>query len=222
MSAPIADLHSPNTVNALIHLYRAEVGKMTAYRVRLDTTTNWAISSSALVSTFALSNPQVPHAAFLFLMALVYFFLHLEARRFRAYEGSRYRVLLMERYFFPAMLSDAVDPHWTRHLLTALDNPGLTVNMIGAIGWRVRRNYFWIYGILLITWLSKVDLSYGPIPDLGAFVQLLEVGSVPGPVVLGLVAAFYLYLLVIGLGAVRVYPLGDEDSRIVMEAVTDS
>ena len=32
--------YSGNQANALIHLYRAEVGKMTAYRQRLDMTTN--------------------------------------------------------------------------------------------------------------------------------------------------------------------------------------
>ena len=34
--------YTTNTANALIHLYRAEVGKMTAYRQRLDMTTNWS------------------------------------------------------------------------------------------------------------------------------------------------------------------------------------
>ena len=90
---------SVNAVNALIHLYRAEMGRLTTYRVRLDTTTSWAITSSALITTFALGNPQIPHLAFLFLMFVNFFFLHLEARRFRAYEASRHRVHLLERFF---------------------------------------------------------------------------------------------------------------------------
>src|SRR5947209_3302853 len=53
---------------ALIHLYRAEIGRLTAYRARLDTTTSWAITTSALVATFTLGNPQNPPAAFLVLM----------------------------------------------------------------------------------------------------------------------------------------------------------
>src|SRR5438477_5310438 len=78
-------------LNAIVHLYRAEVGRMTAYRQRLDTTTNWAITSSALVTTFSLGNPTIPHAAFLFLMFVNGFFLIVEARRFRVYEAARYR-----------------------------------------------------------------------------------------------------------------------------------
>src|SRR5438128_8205950 len=95
-----AATRSTNAITALVHLHRAEVGRLTTYRVRLDTTTSWAVTSSALVTTFALGNPQIPHAAFLFLVAVVYFFLQLEARRFRAYEASRHRVHLLERYFY--------------------------------------------------------------------------------------------------------------------------
>src|SRR5215212_2285673 len=67
-------------LNALIHLYRAEVGRMTTYRQRLDTTTNWSITSSALVATFSLGNAAIPHEAFLFLMVINVFFLMVEAR----------------------------------------------------------------------------------------------------------------------------------------------
>ena len=44
---------SATAANALIHLYRGELGRLTAYRARLDTTTSWAISASALVTTLA-------------------------------------------------------------------------------------------------------------------------------------------------------------------------
>src|SRR5262249_1539290 len=65
----------PGALQALIHLYRAEVGRMVTYRQRLDTTTNWAITLSALVTTFSIGNPLIPHAAFLFLMLVNVFFL---------------------------------------------------------------------------------------------------------------------------------------------------
>src|SRR5919199_4254784 len=113
-----ADAHqealSTNALNALIHLYRAEVGRMTTYRQRLDTTTNWAITSSALVTTFSMGNPLIPHAAFLFLMFVDLFFLSVEARRFQVYEAARYRVLLLERYFFPEVLGHPVTRDWRR------------------------------------------------------------------------------------------------------------
>src|SRR5215212_10300062 len=70
---------STNAVNALIHLYRGELGRMTAYRSRLDTSANWAITTSALATTFTLGTEERSHAVFLFLMGLLYFFLHLES-----------------------------------------------------------------------------------------------------------------------------------------------
>src|SRR5881392_2313203 len=110
--------------NALIHLYRAEVGRLTAYRQRLDTTTSWAISATALVVTISFGSAGLSHASFVFLMFLVYFFLHLEARRFRYYEKSRYRVQVLERFFFPEVLGhhDETDPHWEELLLDALEH----------------------------------------------------------------------------------------------------
>jgi len=78
--------------NSLIHLYRGELGRMTSYRVRLDTTTNWAVVTTAGIVTFALGNPEVSHAVFLFAMLLTLFFLTLEARRFRIYETAHRRV----------------------------------------------------------------------------------------------------------------------------------
>src|SRR4051812_47064524 len=74
ISASATEPLSAGAQQAVIHLYRAEVGRMVAYRQRLDTTTNWAITSSALVTTFSMGNPLIPHAAFLFLMFVNLFF----------------------------------------------------------------------------------------------------------------------------------------------------
>src|SRR5437762_1527330 len=90
VGTPLRPELKAGALNAIVHLYRAEVGRMTAYRQRLDTTTNWAITSSALVTTFSLGNPTIPHAAFLFLMFVNGFFLIVEARRFRVYEAGRW------------------------------------------------------------------------------------------------------------------------------------
>src|SRR5438105_12524069 len=111
---------STSTLNALVHLYRAEVGRMTSYRQRLDTTTNWAITSSALVTTFSLGNATIPHEAFLFLMFVNVFFLVVEARRFRVYEAARYRVLLMERYAYPEILGESGARNWRPALIESL------------------------------------------------------------------------------------------------------
>src|SRR5690349_959728 len=152
---------SAGQMTALVHLYRAEVGRMTAYRQRLDTTTNWAITSSALVTTFSLGNPMIPHEAFLFLMFVNGFFLIIEARRFRVYEAARYRVLLMERYFYPEVLGEGSPRDWRPALVEALRTPYSypPVSLLAAIGWRLRRNYLWIYLAVLLTWIAKLEIA---------------------------------------------------------------
>ena len=194
-----------NTLNALVHLYRGELGRMTAYRARLDTSTNWAITTSGLVATFTLGSGDRSHAAFVFLMLLVYFFLHLEAKRFQAFEASRYLVQLMERACYPEVLGEHVDAGWTDRLIKVLRGPGLKVSYRGALGWRLRRNYLWIYAAILLAWLSKLDVSGHPALDL---VARAGIGSVPGWLVCCLVVALYGWLIFVAVTARRCYALG--------------
>jgi uncharacterized membrane protein len=209
-----------NAMTALVHLYRAEVARMTAYRQRLDTTTNWAVTSATLVTTFSLGNAQIPHAAFLFLMLVIIFFLVVEARRFRVYEAARFRVLLLERYFFPTVLGHPSHADWLEHLIDALRTPFSypTVGMLGAMGWRLRRTYLWIYAAVILTWLAKLDIAGGPGGDL---IRDAAVGRLPGFVVWFGVAVFYLALVAIGFLAKRTYPMGTEAARAVLSAEPD-
>jgi uncharacterized membrane protein len=216
-----ADLSSPNVVNALIHLYRAEMGRLTTYRVRLDTTTNWAITTSALVISFTFANPQIPHVVILLLLFLDYFFLQLEARRFRAYESSRYRIHVLERFFYPQMLGAPVRRRWTEHLIDVLQSPGLTVNFLGAVGWRLRRNYLWIYAVVLLAWLAKVYVQGAPPLAIVDWVNRMAFAGIPGWVILVAVASFVTYLVAVAAWARRIYPFGDEEARQAMEQVGD-
>lgn len=198
---------SLNAINALIHLYRAEVGRMTAYRTRLDTTTNWAITSSGLVGTFALGRDEVSHAAFLFVMLLDLFFLLIEARRFRHYETSRGRVLLLEQHFYPEVLQEQEDdPTWTEQLLQMLRCPTAPLSLLWAIAWRVRRNYLWIYIIVLLTWLAKLELSGRPSYAPQVLVERAAIGTLPGWLVWLGVAIFYVVLVFLAASARRRYP----------------
>ena len=207
-------------LTAVVHLYRAEVGRMTSYRQRLDTTTNWSITSSALVTTFSLGNPTIPHAAFLFLMFINVFFLIVEARRFRVYEAARYRVLLLEHYFYPEVLGDGSPRDWRRALIEALRTPYSypPVGMLGAVGWRLRRNYLWIYAAVLLTWIAKLEIAGGSAADL---ILDANIGRVPGGVVWGLVIVTYVALIGIAMLAKRSYPMGSEAAQAVLRQEPD-
>ncbi|MFC5847176.1 DUF2270 domain-containing protein [Deinococcus petrolearius] len=201
--------YSGNQANALIHLYRAEVGKMTAYRQRLDMTTNWSVVTTAGLASFALGDVNNSHATFLFAMFMNYFFLRLEARRFRTYEIAHHRVRIMERFFYPAMLGDRVDPGWHQLLLAELAKPRSPMSRADALGWRLNRNYLWIYAAVLLAWFAKLDLAQpkGWILDFPEALALADIGNFPGWLVCLGVFAFYGHLIALALRAARTYPL---------------
>jgi uncharacterized membrane protein len=209
---------SAHAINALIHLYRAEVGRLTSYRARLDTTTSWAISSSGLVATFAFGDPRIPHAAFLVLMLVDYFFLQIEGRRFRHYEATRQRVQLLEGSFYPEVLRGRLDEAWVDALIKDLRTPGLPVSPLGAVGWRLRRNYLWIFGAVLLAWILKLSGVGDPTLDPVLLSSRAGIGSAPGQLVILGVLAFYGWLLYLAMAARHRYPKGD-DEQIETETI---
>jgi uncharacterized membrane protein len=183
---------SPKDVPAaLIHLHRGELGRMTAYRVRLDTTTNWAVGTTAATTTFAIGSQELPHYVFGLPVLLNLVFLWIEARRFRAYELIRRRVRLIERGFYTGVLGGEPDEGWQPRLLQSLRHPESPVSHLQAMSVRLRRNYLWLLGVVYIGWLVKLD-SLGPVPE-GA-----GVGPVPGRAVLTLVGVGILLLGAMG------------------------
>jgi uncharacterized membrane protein len=208
MAAGTPQRRDSNETNSLIHLYRGELGRMTLYRVRLDTTTNWAVVTTAGIVTFALGNAAVPHAVFLFAMVLTLFFLNLEARRFRIYETAHRRVRLLERGFYAEVLGGQPEVGWEAVLLQNLQRPESPVSQLEALGWRLRRTYLWVYLALLVAWWGKLTVM-GPGAQLGMRRALAEaaVGPLSGAAVAILVGLFYLLLVLTAVLGSRRYPL---------------
>lgn len=176
---------------ALIHLYRAEVGRMTAYRVRLDTTTHWALGATVVTVTFVLGDAGVPHFVMLVSAALVAMFWWMEARRYRFYELVRERVRLLER----SVITDALDGEpasCSGDLLKSFEAPQPPISMRAALAIRLRRTYLWIYSSVFAVWLLKLAMH-----GTGSLRVAAKVGGVPGAVVLGGVGAGLLALVLL-------------------------
>lgn len=146
-------------IAAIVHLYRGELYRANSWRIRLDSTTNWAILASAGVMTFAFGDPAHSHWALLIGMALVVLFLFFEARRFRFYFVWRARVRMIEENFYgPILRRDPTSPDedWGKLVASDLFQPRFRIGRFSALRARLTRNYWAILLVLLGSWCVKV------------------------------------------------------------------
>ena len=186
---------------AMVHLFRAEVQRANVWRQRLDTTTNWAVLTTAAAISIAFSRTTTEdHRVIILVVLLVTLFLYMEARRDRYYELWSYRVRLMETDFFATMLVPPFQPapDWAESLAENLLHPQFPISLWEALGRRFRRNYLWIYVILGLAWLFKVWLHPTTAASWSQFLNRASIGTVPGGLVLAIGLVFNILLLLIG------------------------
>jgi uncharacterized membrane protein len=178
---------------AMAQLYRGELGRSDKWRTRLDTTTNWALTTTAAVISFGFANASSPHVTFLVGIWMVITFLLTEARRYRYYDLWNRRVRLLEDgYWAPMLRHEPVDPDALRELAVELSRPQIHLSLFSAISTRLNRTYGPILIVLLLSWFVKV-YSHPQAPvTFQEFVQRAHVGPVAGGVVMGIVAVIAL------------------------------
>jgi len=185
---------------AMIQLYRGELGRMTAYRIRLDTTTNWALGASVAAVTFTLGTPGAPHAVILLPAVLCLVFALLESRRLQDLELIRMRVRWLERGFFCERLGGEPLEGWHERLVQSLSQPASPLSLQQALAVRLRRNYVWLFLTLYGAWWLKLSLAGGPVLAAAA------VGPLPGMVTVGLATAALLPFIGLSLRAEPLLP----------------
>jgi uncharacterized membrane protein len=193
---------SQEFINLLSHYYRGEMARMMSWRDRIDRTTNWAIAAVAAMLSVSLSSPNAHHGVLLFAMLLVFLLLVIESRRYRFFDVYRNRVRLLERKYYARVFSseEAADPsQWMNTLSRDLLSPRFLINMEQALARRLRRNYVWLFLILLLAWVLKTTQAAGliepgqsgPVPSLKLFSRNAALGHLPGwGVVVGLVLSY--------------------------------
>ncbi len=195
-------LESPQFITAMVHLYRAEMQRANLWRNRLDTTTNWAVVTSAAALTFAFGDTTNPHFILVLVLFLLLTFLSIEARRYRYYEIWYQRVRLLERNLFAPMMAypHQPEPDWGPRLEHAILEPTFRSTWWEAVGIRTRRNYLWMITILVISWFAKLSIHPALALNLSTIVRRAAIGLfVPGPVVFVSVCFTYVILLIIAL-----------------------
>jgi uncharacterized membrane protein len=189
-------------INLLSHYYRGEMGRMMSWRDRIDRTTNWAIGAVAAMLSVSLSSPTAHHGVLLFAMLLVFLLLVIESRRYRFFDVYRNRVRLLERNYYARVFGsrEAGDPReWMNGLSRDLLSPRFLINMEQALARRLRRNYIWLFLILLVAWVLKTTQGAGLIesgqsasgPSWTLVSRNASLGHLPGWAVIIALVFFY-------------------------------
>lgn len=181
------------------HAYRGELGRMTSWRTRIDRTTNWGVVVTATLLTWAFSTESRPHYILLIGIVMVSVFLGIEVRRYRIYDIWRSRVRLLEENVF----ANALDPEgveqskWRELLSEDFRQPTIKTPATEAVSRRLRRVYFPLFSVLVGAWFVRLTVF----PDTAGFVETAAVGTLPGLLVIVVVAVFYT-----GLALLTVWP----------------
>lgn len=146
-------------VTPIVHYYRAEVGRGDIWRQRMDVTTNWAVAASTAIVSVTFSRPDVPHVLIPLGGTIVLLLMCIEGRRYRLYDVFRRRTRLLEAHLFvPYLLHDTalLPGGWRQQLAEDLLQPSFKMSFWRATGWRLRRNYIWVFLLLTLCWVARV------------------------------------------------------------------
>ncbi len=195
-------------VTAMSHFYRGELGRIMSWRARLDPTTNWAITATSSIFTVAFSLESVPHIIFFFNLAIVWIMLWIEARRYRFYDAFRARVRMLEAHFLVPIVAQndsLLQGEWQKLVCEDLLLPSFKISAFEAVGRRLKRNYAFIFMIILVAWVTKIFLHARPrITSWSSFYDALAVGtSIPSGLVAFIFAATFVVVTAITVYAAR-------------------
>ena len=192
---------SAESITMLAHYYRGELSRMISWRDRLDRTTNWAIAALAAMLSFSLSSQTAHHSVLLFCMLLIYGLLVIEARRYRFYDVYRARVRRLESQYFAAMFTPGMSGSRVSFdtFPDELRTPRFSISIHQAMARRLRRNYFWIFLVVLLAWLVKTTshVSDGHtrlVHTVNEFLENTAIAGIPGVAVLAGVVGLYVWL----------------------------
>lgn len=220
---PKMQLTTTEFVTALAHFYRGEMYRSTVWRTRLDITTNWAIITTAAFLSFGFGHPEIPHFVIILATIFVFFFLIIEARRYKYFDLWRWRVALINENFFATLFTPSKNPihnDWRELLSRDLQHPRFKITFLEAFGRRLRRNYSWIFFVLAVCWLTKVSIHPTPVMHFTDILKRADIFHlIPGWVVIIIGIVFNLVLVIVAFytlkpreEVVRIYP--SKKSRI--------
>lgn len=195
-------------VTTISHFHRAEIARMAGWRDRIDRTTNWAITVVAAMLSLSLSTASAHHGVLIFAMLLVFLLLWIEARRYRFFDVYRTRVRQLERHYFAQLFSPQPEhaANWLPILGESLRTPKFLISHWTAFARRLRRNYLFMFLVLLFAWVLKISTpslqnetarAGGLVHTAAEAVNNAALGLMPGWLVVAGVVGFNVALIVV-------------------------
>lgn len=194
-------------IGALAHLYRGEIYRSTAWRTRLDSSTNWAVVTTGIALSATYSSAEASPLPMVLVGLLVSVFLLFEARRYRYFNVWRARARLLETEFYAPMLTGQGverDGGWTALLANDLRAPRYHISFARAIGRRLRRTYGWIFLIQFIAYYGKLAIHPGPLSSFADLWSRAAIGPIPGHLVVAAGVLFHGGWLLFALATLRI------------------
>jgi uncharacterized membrane protein len=157
------------------------------------------LSATALSFVFS-DNTGERHVLIPIISLFCTFLMLMEARRYRFFDIWRSRARMIEINFFRPMLdgSKVAMPEWAETLAHDMEWPHFHMPWWEAVGRRLRRNYQWIYAILLGSWVVVLMSYPTPTTSLAEFMDRAAIGPFSGEIVIAGTLVFYTALLVVG------------------------
>jgi uncharacterized membrane protein len=181
-------------IGAIAHMFRAEVYRSTVWRLRFDTTTNWAVVTTGIAMSASFSSAQASPLPLVLVGLLVSFFLLIEARRYRYFDIWRARTRVFEKQFCaPLLAGEPGQPNsqWAQRLAQDYCEPRYRLGYPRAIGRRLRSNYAWIFAIQMLAYYGKIAIHPTPLTSLADLWQRAAVGPIHGQLVVLAGAIFF-------------------------------
>ena len=173
-------------IGALAHLYRGEVYRSTAWRTRLDSTTNWAVVTTGIALSATFSSAEASPLPMVLVGLIVSIFLLFEARRYRYFNVWRARARLLETDFYAPMIrGEGIGSGlgWAELLAKDYCDPRYHISFARAIGRRLRRTYAWIFVIQAVAYYGKLAIHPAPLATLADLWERAAIGPIPGGLV---------------------------------------
>jgi uncharacterized membrane protein len=152
------------------------------------------VLTTAGMLSITYATPDAPHIILLLSSLIILSYLSIEARRYRYFEVYRARVrMLEENFLIPVVTRQLESPmgSWREMVAMDLDLPKYKTTLVEAMGFRLRRNYVFIFMIILGGWLVKLAIHPNFVDSWSHYWDRMRVGECPSAVVAGGGLLFY-------------------------------